>query len=233
MITLESGKKKITKREWILMSYLILHLTWYMLMEQLNDTTEYMLMYCTFDDLIPFCKWFFIPYISWFPYMVIPGFYFLLKDDEAFENYLLTLWIGFFFSMLCCTLFVTGQELRPAVLEGNDFLSRLITRIYAFDTNTNVFPSMHVVGAVSVGVAIFNSKTLKKKVALQIFNVLLSSAIILSTVFMKQHSVLDVFGGLLFEIPVCIVVYKGWPSKLLDKLTKTERPWLMENTYND
>lgn len=233
MITLENGKKRITKREWILMGYLIIHLSWYMLVEQINSGTDYITIYCTFDNYVPFCEWFFIPYISWFPYMVIPGFYFLFKDDEAFENYLLSLWTGFILCLLLCTFVSTGQELRPETMPRDNILTYFVSLIYNFDTNTNVFPSMHVVGALAVGAAIGNSKALKGKKLLKVFNVIWCGLIIFSTVFMKQHSVMDIMGALILEIPICILAYNGTLGKVFDKLTKTTRPWLKETALND
>lgn len=45
--------------------------------------------------------------------------------------------------------------------------------------------------------------------------------ILLATMFAKQHSALDVGAGLALEAVVLAVVFTGWPSKIVDKITKT------------
>lgn len=210
----------------MLMAYLPIHLIWYLILEAVNNGSDYTVMYCTLDDLIPFCEWFFVPYLLWFLYMIIPGFYFLYKDDEAFENYLLSMFMGFFASTLIISIFPTGQDLRPEVFANDNIATKIMTWIYAFDTNTNVFPSMHVVGALAVAVSVAKSKTLRHKRFLQIFSPIWCLLIIMATVFLKQHSFMDVLAAAVVELPIIAFVYHGKAGKLLDKFSKTKRPWL-------
>ncbi len=213
------GQRKITKRQWILMAYLPIHFIWYFILEKVN-ITEYAVVYSPLDDLIPFCEWFIFPYLIWFLYMLVPGVYFLMKDPKAFERYALSMFIGLFISTTIISIYPTGQELRPAVDSNGNFALWLVNFIYNFDTNTNVFPSMHVVGSLAVVAGIAKSETLGKKTWLQIFNWALCLAICAGTVFLKQHSILDVFAGIILETLVLIVVYMGYPSRLLDKILK-------------
>ena len=209
-------KKGPTKRQWIMMMYLPIHFIWYFIVEQ-TITTDYYSIHCALDNLIPVCEWFIFPYFSWFFYMVITGFYFLFKDDEAFEHYMLSLIFGFFISLTIISVFPNGQDLRPTGYNAN-FAAQIMKWTQQFDTNTNVFPSMHVVGALSVWFAIIKSKTLKSKVWVQVLNWLLCPAIILATVFLKQHSVLDIFAGMVISAFVFVIVYKGYAGRLLTKL---------------
>ena len=213
-------KWKISKRQWLLMAYLPIHLLWFAYLETI-DFSDYTVMHCALDDIIPFCEWFVIPYITWFAYMVATGIYFLRYDAKAFENFCLSLFIGFFISMIIVSTWHSGQELRPQNLEVTNFPTWVLNIIYTVDTNTCVFPSMHIVGAVATAVNLSASSTLRKKVWLQICNWVLCILIVLATVFIKQHSALDVFAGIALETVVLLVVFKGWPGKLLDKLTKT------------
>lgn len=214
-------KWKISKRQWLMLAYLPFHLLWFMFLEKI-DFSDYTVMHCFLDDIIPFCEWFVIPYISWFVYMVIAGVYFLRYDAKAFENFCLSLFIGFFISMIIVSTWHTGQELRPQNLEVTNFPTWVLSLIYGFDTNTCVFPSMHIVGCVATAVNISASSTLKKKTWLQIFNWVWCVLIMLATMFIKQHSALDVIAGIALEVIVLLVVFKGWPSMLMDKLTKTK-----------
>ncbi len=66
---------------------------------------------------------------------------------------------------------------------------------YSLDTNTNVFPSVHVVGVIDAWFAIWHTRGLKKRAwrwSTAVYGVL----IIASTVFIKQHAVIDVLAGL-------------------------------------
>jgi len=199
-----------------MMAYLPIHFAWFFVLKA-TITTNYFPMHCRLDDLIPFCEWFVFPYLSWFLYMIITGLYFLLKDEEAFEHFMLSLIFGFFTCTLICTVFPNGQDLRPTSYAGN-FAAQLVKLVQEYDTNKTVFPSMHTVGALSSAFAIATSKTLGKKKWIQFFSWLLCSAILLATVFLKQHSALDIFGGLAVCIMVFFVVYRGYASKLLTKL---------------
>jgi membrane-associated phospholipid phosphatase len=209
-------KRIPTRRQWIMMAYLPIHFAWFLILKA-TITTNYFPMHCALDDLIPFCAGFVFPYLSWFLYMIFTGLYFLLKDEESFEHFMLSLILGFFTCTLICSVFPNGQDLRPTSYAGN-FAAQLVKLVQEQDTNKTVFPSMHIVGALSSAVAIATSKTLRNKKWLQFLSWTLCVAIMLATVFIKQHSALDVFGGMAVCAVVFFVVYKGYASKLLTKL---------------
>ena len=201
--------KHLTKAEKLLVAYLPIHLIWYLILEKVNAGDNYYLMHCALDDMIPFCEWFIFPYLSWFLYMAIPGFYLLVNDSKGFKNYLFLLWTGFFLATLFISFFSTGQELRPdpAALGRSNAALWIVDKIYAFDTNTNVFPSMHVIGALAAAFGIGQSQALKKYRWVQICSPMLCLLIICATVFLKQHSALDVLGGLVFFAVDYILVH--------------------------
>ena len=99
------------------------------------------------------------------------------------------------------------QELRPDLFERDNVFTRFISAFYKFDTNTNVCPSLHVIGSFAVLFCAWHSELFSTPKWRAAF---LSAAIIisLSTVFLKQHSILDVLAA----IPICalgyIVVYR-------------------------
>lgn len=209
-------KKFPTTRQWIMMAYMPIHILWFLILKA-TITTNYFPMHCALDDVIPFCEWFVFVYLSWFLYMIITGLYFLYKDAEAFEHFMLSLIFGFFICTLTCTVFPNGQDLRPKSYNSN-FAAQLVRLVQQLDTNKTVFPSMHIVGALSSAFAIATSKTLGRKKLLQLFNWLLCISIMLATVFLKQHSALDVFGGMATCVIVFFVVYKGYAGRLLTKI---------------
>lgn len=213
-------KWKISKRQLILILYLPIHLLWYMIVES-SGFEEYTVIHSVIDDIIPFWSWLVFPYLLWFPYMLISGLYFLRYDAEAFENYLLSLFIGFIISMFIITFYPTGVQLRPDDMQVTGFSTWVLNLVYSADNNLCVFPSMHIVGALAVAVNVAKSKTIFNKTFLQICNWLLFTLIVLATMFIKQHSVLDVIAGLVLEAIVLVIVYKGFLSKWLDKITNS------------
>jgi membrane-associated phospholipid phosphatase len=83
----------------------------------------------------------------------------------------------------------------------------MLSNIYRMDTATNVFPSIHVFNSVGALIAINKSEKLHPIKWLQGFVLVLTVLICLSTVFLKQHSVLDVIGGLGLNIIMYFIVY--------------------------
>lgn len=167
-------------------------------------TEGYHVVYSPLDDLIPFCELFVIPYMIWFAYLVGMYAYTILFDTDAFKKYTYFVIGTYTTTLLIYIFFPTMQELRPNIAElgRSNFLTRFMADFYDFDTNTNVCPSLHVIGSVAVSVAAWHSK-LFSEIGWRIAFTVMTILIILSTVFLKQHSVIDIPPALL----VCAVVY--------------------------
>lgn len=148
------------------------------------------------DALIPFCEWFAIPYCLWYPLLVGMGLYLFWKDSPAFRRYMIFLAVTFFASALTWILIPNGQDLRPLILPRDNILTRLMAGLYAIDTHTNVFPSVHVVGAIGAALAAWDCTSLRQRTWLNISISVLAVLICLSVVFVKQHGILDLLGGL-------------------------------------
>lgn len=162
------------------------------------------------DSLIPFCEWFVIPYCLWYPLLVGVGVWLWMKNPAAFRRYMRFLAVTFLLSELTWCLLPSVQELRPAALPRDNPLTALIAGLYQIDTNTNVFPSVHVVGAVGAALAVQDGAG--KNRALQGGAWLLAALICLSTVFIKQHSLADVTSGLVLSLLAGAPIYRSAPS---------------------
>jgi membrane-associated phospholipid phosphatase len=84
---------------------------------------------------------------------------------------------------------------RPDVLDTDPFCG-LARIIYSHDNPYNAFPSIHVLGTFSLILAATMARKIGKITKLGI--VVVGLLIILSTVFVKQHVVLDILAGLIF-----------------------------------
>ena len=171
--------------------------------ERFYHVGSYYVMHCAFDDAIPFCEWFLIPYLFWFVYLIGTLVYTFFFDVPAFKRMMRFIICTYTITMVIYLLFPTCQNLRPEVFPRNNALTRFIGWFYTFDTNTNVCPSLHVIGSAAALFALRDGPQLRKRAWWQATSVLLALCISLSTVFMKQHSILDV----LCALPVCAL---GW-----------------------
>ncbi len=174
----------------------------FLTVERLWIRDGYTPVHCALDDAIPFCEYFLIPYLFWFVFLVGVILYTLLCDTEAFKRMMRFIIVSYSAAILIYILFPNCQELRPAAFERDNIFTRFIARFYQFDTNTNVCPSIHVIGSVAAMLAAWDSKHFGSAGWRAAFGVT-AFLISVSTVFIKQHSVLD----LLAAVPVCVLAY--------------------------
>ncbi len=168
------------------------------------------------DSAIPFCEIFLIPYMFWFVYLIGIHIYTLLTDIKGFKRVMWFIILTYSFCALVYLVFPNCQELRPPEFERDNFLTRFMADFYKFDTNTNVFPSMHVTGALAVHFALWNDKKFAKPIWKIIYTIITVS-ICASTVFLKQHSILDVFPALAVSFLSYYLIYK---KEYFDKFLK-------------
>lgn len=189
------------KHLWLLLFWPIFGIM-FMGVERLGFNSGYTPVYCPLDDRIPFCELFVIPYLFWFVYLTGVVVFTLFFDTEAFRRVMKFIIITYTITILIYLIWPTCQELRPENFERDNFLTRFMAGFYQFDTNTNVFPSLHVIGSAAAMFGFCDTKYIKTT-GWKVGNVVVTVLISLSTVFLKQHSVLDVFGA----IPVCLVAW--------------------------
>lgn len=159
-------------------------------------------VYCPLDDLIPFCEFFLIPYLFWFVFLIGMIIYTLLFDTEAFKRMMVFTIISYSTAIILYILFPNCQNLRPAEFTRDNAFTRFVASYYSFDTNTNVCPSLHVIGSVAAMLGGWYSKHFSKT-GYRIILAITAFLISISTVFLKQHSVLDIFAA----VPVCVLAY--------------------------
>ena len=188
--------------------HLLLLLYWplfgllFMFVERFYPVNNYTVMYCHVDDMIPFCEWFLIPYLFWFIYLVGMHVYTLLYDIDAFKKMMKFIIITYTVTIIIYFIWPTSQELRPPSFERGNILTYFVARFYNFDTNTNVCPSIHVIGSLAVLFTALNCDSIRSgwwKGAFTITAILICA----STVFLKQHSLIDVVAAL----PICAIAY--------------------------
>lgn len=170
--------------------------------ERFYPVKYYYSVHCALDDVIPFCEWFFIPYLFWFVYLIGSLVYTFFYDITAFKKEMYFVIITYSVTIVIYLLFPTCQELRPTEFASGNLLTEAISAFYAFDTNTNVCPSLHVVGSFAAMFALWECRDFNTKGYKIAFGIM-AFFICISTVFMKQHSAIDVIAAL----PLCAIGY--------------------------
>ena len=159
-------------------------------------------IYSPLDDYIPFCEWFAIPYYWWFAFLVGALVYTGLFNIEAFRRGSYFIMITYTVTLVIYLIYPSCQELRPAEFPRDNFLTDIVAGMYAFDSNENVCPSIHVLGGVGAGFALLQCRRFST-VWWRIFNWISIITITFSTVFIKQHSIIDVIAA----VALCAAVY--------------------------
>lgn len=169
------------------------------------------------DAYIPFLPVFVIPYLLWFPFIGIGLWLLFWKDREQFVPTMLLLCAGFAAADLIFFLFPNGQLLRPTYTGDGPFAWLVTHLIYANDTNTNCCPSLHVMHQIAVCAGLLRSRLFRERPAGRVALIVFSALVCSATVFLKQHSILDVLVALLLEYPLYRVCF---PSRALPQDTR-------------
>ncbi|MBS6397981.1 MAG: phosphatase PAP2 family protein [Clostridiales bacterium] len=155
------------------------------------------LISCELDRMIPHIPAFIYPYLSWFPYIGICA-YLAIRNlgDADYRKAVFVLTAGMNIFLLISYVWPTGLDFRESITYHTETLSGWLMKfVQTVDTPKSVFPSMHVY------VTCVLQYTLEmQKDRLPGWGVLtgriFAVAIILSTMFTKQHSAVDVAGAL-------------------------------------
>lgn len=164
------------------------------------------------DDIIPFVPEFVVFYLLWFPCLFFVGLWLMIQDGQGYRRYICYMLVAYMAAMVIYLCFPNGQDLRPALDQPHGICEKILAMLYDFDTNTNVLPSLHVVGAIGFTSAALDTKTIRRtwvKCIICVLAVLIS----VSTVFVKQHAVLDVLAGMLMGAILYLMIYRIFRRK--------------------
>ena len=208
--------KETFKRLWprynhaLLLIYFLIYMPWFGWLNTFSPTrsnaTE---IYCKLDDLIPFNELFAIPYFIWFAYIAAGFVFFFFNSRKDFFRMAAFLFIGMTTCLIIYMIFPNYQSLRIdyELLGRSNFLTDAIRLLQTGDTPYNVFPSIHCLNSIGMAIAIHKNKWCKDHKWIIIASWILAASICASTVFVKQHSILDFFGAVLLSIPLYLISY--------------------------
>jgi membrane-associated phospholipid phosphatase len=174
------------------------------------------------DKEIPFVSLFVFPYVYWYIYIVL-GLIFILSKDR--KRYLRTL-IAIYSGMCICYIFyyLYPVEISRPVIANNTIPNRLVNLIYKNDRPVNCFPSIHVLNTY----IIMRFTKIKYSKSWFYYTNMIGVLIILSTLFIKQHFILDGIVAIILAEVVILIAKKienkyvnyilNLPYKLLDRI---------------
>ena len=172
-------------------AYVLIYFAWFHYLELVNTGLKVHIIHSAIDDHIPFCEYFIIPYLAWFFYVFIVMAYLFLENKTDYLRACAFLFTGMTVFLIVSTIWPNGQNLRPAVMPRN-----------------NIFPSIHVFNSIGCNIALHRNERLKKHHIVLASSTILSTLIILATMFLKQHSFFDVISAILMSVVMYVIVYR-------------------------
>ena len=208
-------KKLISKyrHAWIL-SYFIFYLACFFYLEQTIQKKFHIITY-PIDLAIPFCEYFIIPYMFWFAYVALGIGYFLIYNKQDYYRLCVFLFTGMTVFLVVSAVYPNGHYLRPMEFARDNWCTQVVKWLYKTDTATNLFPSIHVYNSIGVHIALTHSDCFKDKRISKALSLVVCTMIILSTMFLKQHSVFDVVTAFIMAAVMYYVVYHQAYQKVL------------------
>ncbi|MBR1890630.1 MAG: phosphatase PAP2 family protein [Clostridia bacterium] len=154
------------------------------------------------DNYVPLVPWFVYIYFLTFPVSILTYFYLASKNKKMHYDIFLTLVISFLISGIIY-FFFQSRLIKPD-FTPDSFTDKLLVWTWNSTNPTNNFPSQHCFMAIAVFIACVDCKEMNK--GYRVFGCIASTMIVLSTVFTKQHYVVDFFASLAIMLPVYFLV---------------------------
>lgn len=210
------------KHAWVLL-YGFIYLPWFFWLES-RANQPYHVIHVWLDDKIPFVEYFIVPYLLWFVYIAAVFLYLFFKGTKKeFYRYCFFLFTGMTLFLVISTIYPNGHLLRPTELPRHNIFTFAVQILYQADTPTNIFPSIHVFNSIAAHRALVNNPKLGRNRLIYGGSFILMISIILATMFLKQHSALDVMAGIVLGTLMDQIVYRMEFSFARERISKRRR----------
>lgn len=178
-------------------AYWVVYLVWFFWLD-LTITDPKYIIHSPIDDFIPFNEWFVFPYCSWFLLLAAVTALLWWNDTESYDKLCLMMFSGMTFCLILYMVLPNGLDIRPTVeAVGRDNIAMQIMQLlWKADASVNVCPSIHCQSSGCMALAFSQSRLAKGRPGLKVLAWVWAALICASTVFTKQHSILDVVCGL-------------------------------------
>lgn len=144
------------------------------------------------DAYIPLIPVFLIPYLGCFLHWGAT-FYLVARDEKCLSRFFAVVFLGAWVCFFIFVFFPTGME-RPPV-EDAGALAWLLKTVYSADEALNLFPSLHCFMSYLCLRSVWKQNDIARWY--QFFSLALALLVFASTVFVRQHYMLDIPAGIL------------------------------------
>ncbi len=184
--------------------YMVVYMPTFFWVESLDHAGDFHIIHTAVDDMIPVIEVFIIPYAMWLPYLVAGMIAIAIRSRKLSRKTSYMLMAGMTLFIIISLVYPNMLELRAAIPDRENIFMDLIRYLHSIDTPTDVLPSLHVYDAIVVAAGLH--LTFKDKKVLLVLSDVLTVLIVLSTMFIKQHSIIDVISAFVIFIPVFIII---------------------------
>ena len=165
------------------------------------------------DSQIPLISWFVYPYFLTFPLALFTYFYLAYKDRKAFWNMYIALIVSFALSGIIYAFFQT--EFTKPDFTPVTFTDKFVVWTWNSTYPINCFPSQHCFMAYAMIISCISAKKEKINMFFKIFTCITSILIVMATVFIRQHFLLDMVASFIIMFPIWALAYVfNWGEKL-------------------
>lgn len=164
------------------------------------------------DYLVPLAPYWIVVYLGLYTILFAPIF--VIRDRFLFRQVAYTYLLTQVASWILFLVFPVKMILRPAMadLTANSYVTWLTKLTYYLDPPNCTFPSMHVAMAAVAAMSCWKVDRYIGKIALTF-----TGMIGVSTLFVKQHYISDVFMGYILAYTSYYLVLKYYPIKDIPK----------------
>lgn len=169
------------------------------------------------DRLVPQPGWSLI-YGSLYVFVLLPAF--VVHQQEHIRRTVLAylmVWIAAF----ACFLAYPTVAPRPATVVGEDFFAWVIRFIYACDPPYNCFPSLHVAQSFLSALSCYRVHR-----GVGFAAGFWASLIAISTLYTKQHYILDVIAGIFLAYAAYVLFMRSYPREAVPERERRIAPVL-------
>lgn len=170
---------------------------------------------CWLDQYIPFNEYYLIPYASWALLIFGTLIYFVRHSKEDYLHLCFMMYTSMIISIILYIVFPSQINIRVDI-QPNNFFSYWVKYMQSVDNPTNVCPSIHVCTTIIMNMVVLQYDKFKHPGIVKSVNIIQTLLIVISTMALKQHSIIDVIAGILLAIAMHELTYK---TKIHERLT--------------
>src|SRR5574344_1477784 len=179
--------------------------------------TNFHYMGTALDDKIPFIMGFIYIYMLWYPFEILCLYFIYKYDLKKYNHTIISIVVSLLILYMCFIIYPT-KVVRPVIDSYNDLTTFVTYVTFKADSPINCFPSGHCLLCFLMIFSCFNNSKMPSKIkALIIIGNIL---IIFSTLYTKQHVLVDIIGSLL----LAIISYKFLSNTKYLKKIKSQLP---------